>query len=62
MDGIDKSKLKEEAETETDGVCGGFKHCTDRTCDPNDDFCQECIDDYDEAMKESMRITYKGEI
>lgn len=36
----------------TDGSCGGFRHCIDKVCDPTDEECKECIEDYDNAIKE----------
>ena len=39
-------------------ACGGFKHCTDRTCDPKEEDCKECIEDYEQALKEKYKNDY----
>jgi len=41
----------------TDGSCGGFRRCTHRVCNPIEPDCQECIEDYENAIKEK----YKGD-
>lgn len=52
---LDKHGLKVLQKIEySDGLrhCGGFKHCIDRECDKEKKDCQECIKNFDDAMKE----------
>lgn len=58
MDDITRNKLIENGKYAKTNACGGFKHCTDRICDPNDDDCKECIEDYEKALKERYLNDY----
>ena len=35
----------------TEHICQGFHHCEDKELDNKDEKCKECLDDYDQAMR-----------
>ncbi len=46
--------MKIDDKIKDDESCGGFKHCKDRKYITGDPICQECSDDYDQAMEEVL--------